>query len=1265
MSPIRNLLGQSLCAWLCLNTLLVGAPAVKITPLNVPDQGRAGFHRLLPKDTGLMPSGKYRAIIGEIVRDTSNSGLAAGDINGDGLPDIFVCGMEKPNALYLNQGNWKFKNITEQAGVTCRGWRLSGALFSDVDGDRDLDLILTSLRDTRNFLFLNDGNGRFTESLNIGWMYNHRAGSAGSSMADVDGDGDLDLYVTSFLKHTPGEVLGPKELERIYQLGVAAKFAGRPMPDEWLKIYSFRKVPTTGQVVIDVCNMQDHLYLNDGRGNFRAVTDNDHRFRDVQGRPIAMPKDPSHEAAFRDVDGDGDPDLYVCSDFDWADRFWRNDGRGNFTLIEPIALRRTSQFSMGIDFTDLNRDGHLDFITADMLSRSHKRRKTQMGMMQATDAAIGLIHNRPQIMQNTLHLNRGDGTWTEIAQFAGVKASEWSWGLAFTDVDLDGYEDLIVATGMIRDFMDADATAEISNAIQGASTINTLLKSTVYPKLPTQNIIYRNRGNLTFEYKSDPWGFAKKIQDEDKVKYEKYKAVSGGLAQADFDGDGDLDLIFNNIEPLEIYRNESNAPRVAVRLIGRPGNVQAIGAKVRLLGGPGKANGLAPMEQEIHSGGGYASGSDPLAVFGTGTITEGLKLEIIWRDRGTFTRRVISNVKPNHLYEISQGEDTPHPIPATAPVKTLFIKDFEKLDIQMPDGPMRVGHSETPFDDFAYQPLLPNRLSQLGPGVAWTDVNQDGLDDLIIAAGRGRPMLIYHGQPGGRFKIARGPVADLDQTGVIGWTPKPGAAPTLLTGISNFEAPGKAFNRAPLRGLNPAKDFSIQFSLPSQRSTTGPMALADVDGDGDLDLFLGGRMVPERYPEPADSQLFINQNGELKRDNSNAGALKQLGLVSGAVFGDLDGDGDPDLVLALEWGPVKILRNQNGQFTDATKAFGLDAHKGWWNSVTLGDFDADGRLDIVAGNWGRNSKYEQSYSITEPLRMAYGDFDNNGVIDIVENHYDKETGKWVPERGRSCSMNAMPFIGQRNQSFDQFGSGSLEKVYGECLKDGKALEANTLSHTLFLNRGNTFTPRALPAEAQFAPVFGMNVADFDGDGYEDLFVAQNFFASQRETPRSDGGRGLLLRGDGKGGFTSVPGQKSGLKIYGEQRGSAVADYNHDGRPDLVVSQNGAATHLYQNAHGHPGLRVRLNAGPANPTGVGAIARLIFADDKKGPAKIVTAGSGYWSQDSAVLILARPSSAAAPAEIEVQWPHGKTTTSKIPAGAAEIEITSKGELKKVK
>ncbi len=1244
-------------ALLCCALPLVGAKRiVQVAPLPVPQTGKTGYQSLSATEAGLVPKGAYNAPKQVGIRETGNSGLAAGDVNGDGLPDLFVCGMETANGLYLNQGNWKFKEVAEEAGVACRGWRLSGAVFADVDGDGDLDLVVTSLLDGRNFMFLNDGKGRFTENLNVAWVYKRRGGTVSVDLADVDGDGDLDMYTTCFVRIFISEELGPDRAHEIRKAGMEAMREGRKLPEQFLEYYEISP-GEDGAPQVSPTFMEDHLYLNNGKGEFEPVSDRQRHFMDFQGRRMKRPRDPSHEGLFRDVDGDGDPDLYVTSDFSNPDRLWLNDGRGKFREAHPLALRRTSQFTMGFDYTDINRDGHLDFLTADMLSRSHKRRKTQMGDMQVTEIAIGLIENRPQIMQNTLQLNRGDGTWTEIAQLAGVHASEWSWGVAFTDVDLDGYEDLIVATGMTRDFMDADARAQATGARSepSGSGLGSLQQNFNFPKLATQNVVFRNKGDLTFEFKSDDWGITE-------------EAVSGGLAQADFDGDGDLDLVFNNwTSPLEIYRNESIAPRVAVKLRGRGPNTQAIGAKVRLLGGPGDARGLAPIEHDLHIAGGYASGSENVAVFGTGKQTENLRLEIIWRNKNTRHRTLIPNIKPNHAYTITEPESIePYTPPTPQPVPPLFANADDLIQMTHPTAPggraQRL-HHEKAFDDFAYQSLLPNRLSQLGPGVAWADLNGDGRDDLVIGSGNGGKLMLHLGSENGNsFEGKLGPGATLDLTSVIAWNLKPGN-PTLLVGQSNYEQSDRQFAQpASVLGYSLDAELSKTPLLPGRMATTGPMTAADVDGDGDLDLFLGGRTIPARYPEPANSHLFLNENGKLRPDAANAKVLEKIGLVSGAVFGDLDGDGDPDLILACEWGPIKILRNDAGQFTDATKAHGLDGFLGWWNSVTLGDFDGDGQLDLAAGNWGHNSKYQNSFTPKDPLRITYGDFDNNGVLDIVEYHRDKLSGKLVPERGRSCSMNAMPFIGERNQSFNAFGSGSLEEVYGTSLKQGTVLEANTLSHTVFLNRGGSFVARPLAIEAQFAPVFGINTADFDGDGNEDLFVAQNFFASQRETPRSDGGRGLLLHGNGKGEFAAMTSAASGIRVWGEQRGSAVGDFNSDGRPDLAVAQNGSHARLFRNTEGRPSLRVKLNAGSTNPTGVGAIARLVFADDQKGPAKIVTAGSGYGSQDSPVLLLARPTT---PEQIEVQWPHGKTTTTPIPVGASEIEINRAGDWKRIR
>jgi hypothetical protein len=357
------------------------------------------------------------------------------------------------------------------------------------------------------------------------------------------------------------------------------------------------------------------------------------------------------------------------------------------------------------------------------------------------------------------------------------------------------------------------------------------------------------------------------------------------------------------------------------------------------------------------------------------------------------------------------------------------------------------------------------------------------------------------------------------------------------------------------------------------------------------------------------------------------------------------------LVLACDWGPVRVFLNESGRLTEATDKLGFAKYLGWWNGVTTGDFDGDGRMDLLASNWGRNTRYEQHR--TRPLRLYYGDFDGNGVLDLVEAYFDPDMAKVVPEQPLDTMSRGLPALRERIKTHKAYAEASVEDIFGEPLKKAKILEANWLETTLFLNRGTHFEPRPLPREAQFAPAFGISVGDFDGDGNEDVFLAQNFFATFHDASRYDAGRGLWLKGDGAGNFTPVSGQESGVKVYGEQRACALADYDHDGRVDLVVTQNGAATKLYRNVGAKPGYRVRLKGPETNPAGIGAAMRLFFGE-KAGPVREIHAGSGYWSQDSAVQVMGAPET---PTRIWVRWPGGKTTTKDLAPNTRAIEVSN--------
>lgn len=1222
----------------------VAGPGYRSFELSVPASGRTGFTLLSSNVTGIAFSNTLSETLhltNQIFLD--GSGLAAGDVDGDGLCDLYFCALDGHNVLYRNLGGWRFEDITDKAGVACSGLRSSGAAFADLDGDGALDLIVNTYGQGTH-IFFNDGHGKFTHApaaLNPG------KGGKSVALADVDGDGYLDVYVVNYRVSALMDIPNARAtFKTVNGKQMMATFNGRPVTEPDL-VDRFNMGPH-GEVREN--GEPDVLYHNSGGTNFVAVSFTEGNFLDQDGKALTKaPLDWGLAAMFRDVNGDGLPDLYVCNDFESPDRFWINQGGGKFRLLPRQAQRKSSLSSMAVDFADINRDGKDDFFVVDMLSRDHAERLRFM--LGLDDPSREELTDCRQYQLNTLQLNRGDNTFAEIAQLSGLDASEWTWSGIFLDVDLDGWEDVLIANGMERTSRDLDV-------IRGLKALRASRKLTdgeifaarrAFPRQANGNLAFRNRGDLTFEETSKAWGF-------------DFKGVSCSMALADLDNDGDLDVVVNPLNgPALIYRNETIAPRVAVRLKGLAPNTKGIGARI------GVSGGAVPVQsQEMISGGRYLASDDAVRVFAAGTKTNRMTIEVAWRGG---RRSLITNALPNYLYEVDEaGAELIQPGEPRLRCEAELngAQDGAKHTPLFEDVSAKLCHvhDEEPFDDFARQPLLPNKLSQFGPGVAWFDVDGDGREDLIIGAGNGGEPGVYLNQPTRFRRLDASALLQKnlhrEQTGIVAIR-STDDQPLILIGNANYE------DGRPDRGSVVSYDVArgkLNESIPGAPSSTGPLAVADLTGEGKLSLFVGGRVIPDRYPETASSRLFILENGKWRGDASNDKALENVGLVSGAIFSDLDGDGFPELILACEWGPIRIFHNDHGKLSETNiplRGFAIPGdtrgHQpapatlkeltGWWTAVTSGDFDGDGRQDVIAVNWGRNSKYEQLR--TRALSLYYGDFNGDGSVQLVEAHFDPRLQKTVPLRSLDALTKGMPFLRQRFGSHAACSTASVEELLGDRFNDAKHLEVCCLESLVLLNRGDHFEARALPIEAQMAPGFGVCAGDFDGDGKEDVFVAQNFFATQPETPRYDAGRGLVLRGDGRGGFRALPGQESGIVMYGQQRGAAVCDFDNDGRLDLAVTQNGAETKLYHNLSGKPGLRVKLKGPPGNRTAIGAVMR-IKGRTGWGPARELHAGSGYWSQDSAVTVVALPEGAE---EMEVRWPGGKRTLHQLTGQTKEV------------
>lgn len=1125
-----------------------------------------------------------------------SGGICTGDYDGDGLPDVYITSPSGGNRLYRNLGNFKFVDATKAAGVSDEHFWGSGASFVDIDNDGDLDLYACGY--TRaNKLYINDGSGKFTDrAAEFGLDFN--GGSMMMSFADIDNDGDLDGYLaTTAVAPPPGTKFRVNYVPRESD-GVEVPVVIPELREYWEILY------LPGDKVRRVeAGQYDRLFRNDG-GKFVEVS----KAAGIEGAYFSL------SAIWFDYDQDGDPDLYVSNDYTGPDYLYRNRGDGTFDNVISESVPHTPWFSMGSDVGDLNNDGLPDLIASDMSATSHYREKVMMGNME--DSAWFLDTAEPrQYMRNALYLNSGSGRFHEAAFLAGLSSSDWTWTPRIEDFDQDGLADVFITNGIMRDNMNSDLT-RFANQHLKAGTPEYVKFWIEKPMHKEDNLAFRNLGDLKFKSVGPDWGL-------------QYNSVSFGAATADFDNDGDPDLVVTNSgEPVSLYRNDSSDHhRIAVQLVGRASNHRGLGATILV------TTAADTQTRVVTSARGWLSASDTTALFGLGEHERIDHLEVRWPGG---TRQVFKNLEADQFYIVSEpvGQTPPSSPPSVDP---MFVGS----------GNLAIAaHTEIPYNDFQRQPLLPNKLSQQGPGIAWGDIDGDGDEDVFLGGSKDHPGQLFLNSGAGQFtshpSASIAADAASEDLGALFFDCDGDGDLDLYVTHGGVEAPPNAPYYQDRLYLNDGKgSFSPAptDALPELRHSSTAVTAADFDRDGDLDLFVGGRVVPGQYPVAPPSSLLINTDGKFSPTE-----IPNLGMVTSAIVSDPDHDGWVDLLVTTDWGPVRFLKNENGVLVDRTAETGLDQLTGWWNGIAAGDVDADGDLDYLVTNNGLNSKYKASPE--KPELIFYGDVDGSGKPHLIEAKMSD--GKLLPRRGFSCSKNAMPSLQTKVGSFHKFAISGLTDLYSESrLGNALRLEANTLESGLLINDGEAnFSWSPLPRFAQIAPAFGAALIDLDADGDLDAVLAQNSFSPQRETGRMDGGLGLALLNDGSGAFSILSAPESGLVIPGDAKSLTVSDLDSDGRPDLAFGMNNAQVITYLNRTEGKPLEIRLIAGPGNSTGIGARVTI-----GKHTRERQSTG-GYLSQSSGALYF--PASTEG-REAIVIWADGTRTQHPISPGANNAKL----------
>ena len=1018
------------------------------------------------------------------------AGVAAGDFNNDKLPDIFFTSNTGDNKLFLNKGRLQFEDITDKAQIKGNDGFYTGVTTVDINNDGWLDIyVCRSGPETdpsqNNLFFINNGDLTFTESSVQMGLAEGNSHSIQSNFFDYDNDGDLDVYIVN----TPVEFKLANEIIDLEKIRT----------DKSLKKYGGA----------------DKLFRNNGDLTFTDVSESSGILPDLFfGLTVAV----------ADFNDDGYQDIFVANDFAGPDFLYMNNGDGTFVDKAAKFFQHTSNYSMGADVADINNDGFQDLFVLDMLPEDYKRSKTSMTMMPR-DVMYNMVQSgyQWQYMHNVLQINNGvfssdKPLFKDLSYFSGIENTDWSWSCLIADFDLDGLNDIHVTNGILRDVTNVDSrikekeyVAKLKsdpNAVVGFDQLKKARE--LYPSVKLANYLFRNNGDLTFENVSTTGNVG-------------LPSFSNGSAYADFDNDGDLDLVCNNVnDNAFLFENLSSNKGVhylKIRMDGHSDNRFGFGAKVKLF-----ADDKAQLK-ELHTTRGYFSASEPILHFGLGKTKRIKKIEVKWPDGKI---QVLNNIKADQEL-VLQYKDAVFPVSKTFDRKSIFKLDIELLDSQFV-------HSDISYDDFKDQLLLPHKLSNEGPCMSVGDLNNDGLDDFFIGGAAWFSGAVYFQKKHGNFIQTEQPTFELDKMSEdissLVFDANGDGFMDLYVVSGSYEMDNDSESLYDRLYLNNGQgQFTKSDQLPLLKSYGSCVTAIDFDKDGDMDVFVGARTEKGKYPFTATSYVLVNDKGTFKILNGPAvNEIENLGMVTDAVASDFDNDGDDDLIIVGEWMPITFLENDNGVFRNRTKEYGFDRTSGWWNTIVKADIDLDGDLDYIAGNLGLNYKFHASKE--KPFHIYGSDFDKTGTVDIV---LAKDIDNVLfPVRGKMCSTEQMPFIGDKFPSFAGFAEANIIDIYGSSnLDEALHLEVQEFRSVIIRNNSDgKFTLESLPLEAQYAPINGIVCHDFDSDGYQDLLLAGNKFEAEVETSRADAGTGLLLKGNKDGVFETVTSRESGFFVPG-------------------------------------------------------------------------------------------------------------------------------------